>query len=240
VGFSDHLITAAVWYRLLDCGLRLPAGAGTDAMANYASLRGPVGMNRVYVRASSRESVLTGIKAGRTFATNGPLIGLRVGKAAEPGDTVALRSAAKLEYKAWFRSNVPIDRVELIWRGQIAARHVVHGTSADLTGSVLANESGWMLVRALSEEGSEDVLDIHPYATTGPIYVKVGGRPSRSRDAATWALQWLERLRKATLENQGYRTQGERDAVLRDISRATDVYRSCAGADERAGDDARP
>src|SRR5205823_11012515 len=83
-GFSDHLSTAAVWYRLLDCGLRLPAGAGTDAMANYASLRGPVGMNRVYVKAQgvlSRESFLAGLKAGRTFATNGPLVGLRVDKA---------------------------------------------------------------------------------------------------------------------------------------------------------------
>jgi hypothetical protein len=41
VGFSDHKITAAVWYRLLNLGFHLPAGAGTDAMANYASLRGP-------------------------------------------------------------------------------------------------------------------------------------------------------------------------------------------------------
>ncbi|HEX9637692.1 MAG TPA: CehA/McbA family metallohydrolase, partial [Acidobacteriota bacterium] len=31
VGFSDHLITAAVWYRLLNCGFKLPAGGGTDA-----------------------------------------------------------------------------------------------------------------------------------------------------------------------------------------------------------------
>src|SRR6202040_67453 len=50
VGFSDHRSTAAVWYRLLNLGFRIPAGAGTDAMANYASLRGPVGMNRVYAR----------------------------------------------------------------------------------------------------------------------------------------------------------------------------------------------
>ena len=41
MGFSDHHITAGIWYRLLNLGFRLPAGAGTDAMANYASLRGP-------------------------------------------------------------------------------------------------------------------------------------------------------------------------------------------------------
>ena len=50
VGFSDHRTTASVWYRFLNSGFRLPAGAGTDAMANFASLRGPVGLNRVYVR----------------------------------------------------------------------------------------------------------------------------------------------------------------------------------------------
>jgi len=39
---SDHLSTAPVWYRLLDadCDSR---GRRTDAMANYASLRGPSG-----------------------------------------------------------------------------------------------------------------------------------------------------------------------------------------------------
>ena len=37
VGFSDHRSTAAVWYRLLNLGFRIPAGAGTDATANYAA-----------------------------------------------------------------------------------------------------------------------------------------------------------------------------------------------------------
>ena len=44
IGFvDDYDATARVWYRLLNCGFRLPTGAGTDAMANFASLRGPVG-----------------------------------------------------------------------------------------------------------------------------------------------------------------------------------------------------
>ena len=41
LGFADHKSTAEVWYRLLNCGFHLPAAAGTDAMANYSSLRGP-------------------------------------------------------------------------------------------------------------------------------------------------------------------------------------------------------
>jgi TolB protein len=229
VGFSDHLSTAAVWYRLLDCGLRLPAGAGTDAMANYASLRGPVGLNRVYVKAHgelSRESFLAGLKAGRTFATNGPLVDLRVGTAGL-GDSVDVPAGSELQYHASLRANVPVAKLEVIWNGAVAARHDVNATSAEVTGRIDASDSGWMLVRAYSEEGNEDVLDIHPYATTSPIYVTVSGRPRRSRAAAAWALQWLDRLEKATVGHADYRTPAEREAVLHDISRAKVFYQSC-------------
>src|SRR5262249_55844211 len=78
VGFSDHRSTAEIWYRLLNCGFRLPTGSGTDAMANYASLRGPVGLNRVYAAVPpgpiNSDAWLTSLKQGRTFATNGPLL----------------------------------------------------------------------------------------------------------------------------------------------------------------------
>ncbi|PYV91287.1 MAG: hypothetical protein DMG90_07635, partial [Acidobacteria bacterium] len=83
VGFADHKSTAAVWYRLLNCGFRLPTAAGTDAMANFASLRGPVGLNRVYVNVPpgplNHTFWLDGLKHGRSFATNGPLLGFALG-----------------------------------------------------------------------------------------------------------------------------------------------------------------
>ena len=91
VGFSDHRSTAAVWYRLLNLGYHIPAGAGTDAMANFASLRGPVGMNRVFVRVPGgileMKAWLDGLKKGRTFATNGPLLKFILG-GQQIGDTV--------------------------------------------------------------------------------------------------------------------------------------------------------
>jgi len=191
-------------------------------------------MNRVYVKAQgalNRESFLAGLKAGRTFATNGPLVGLYLGKA-EPGNTVELPAGSTLEYRAWVRSNVPIAKLEVIWNGQVAARHDVNRASADVTGSISANESGWMLARAYSEFGHEDVLDIHPYAPTSPIYVTVQGHPRRSRTAATWAVQWLDRLEKATLAQPDYRKTAERETVLQDISRATGFYKSCS-ADQK-------
>ena len=122
LGFSDHRNTAAVWYKLLNCGFRLPAGAGTDAMTNFASLRGPVGLNRVYVKSGPRPldhaRFLKALKAGRTFATNGPLLELTVnGK--EIGSDVALKGPAKVTVKASMRSIVAVDRVEIVVNGVV-------------------------------------------------------------------------------------------------------------------------
>jgi len=165
-------------------------------------------------------------------------VGLRVGKAGL-GDTVKLQAGAELQNHAWLRSNVPATKLEVIWNGQVAARHDLNATSADVAGRITAKGSGWMLVRAWREEGDEDILDIHPYATTSPIYVTVGGRGHRSRAAATWALQWLDRLEQATLGNPDDRTRDERETVLRDLSCGRIFYQSCFDGDEGTGENAR-
>jgi hypothetical protein len=104
----------------------------------------------------------------------------------------------------------------------------VNAASADVSGEIVANGSGWLLARAYAEDGSEDVLDIYPYATTSPIYVVVDRRPRRSHAAAHWALQWLDRLQMAARANADYRSSEERDLVLRDIARAREFYETCA------------
>lgn len=97
LGFSDHIASAAVWYQLLNCGIKIPAAAGTDAMANYASLRGPVGLNRVYVKAEgslNQEKFQEAMKLGKSFVTNGPIIGFNV-EGAEAGDSIVIDAKGK-------------------------------------------------------------------------------------------------------------------------------------------------
>ena len=231
VGFSDHKATNAIWYRLLECGLTIPAGAGTDAMANYASLRGPVGLNRVYVPATgtlTREAFLDGVKRGRTVATNGALLSLTV-DGTSPGDTVTRAGAGTLGYRASLRANVPVDHLEVIWNGRVAAT-LTPGPdrkSADLSGDLAITGSGWLLLRAWNDGPDDSVLDIYPYATTSPVYVRVADRPRRSREAATYFLQWLDRIQTATERNPDYRTEAERAAVLQDVARARAFYEQC-------------
>lgn len=231
VGFSDHKATNAVWYRLLECGVELPAAAGTDAMANYSSLRGPVGLNRVYVPANgplTRESFLAAVKQGRGVATNGALIQLTVGDAS-PGDTVRLASAGRLRYRASLQANFPVDHLEVVWNGQVVASvpTAADRRSADAAGEIAVADSGWLLLRAWNDGPEADVMDIYPYATTSPVYVRVAGKSRRSREAASYFLRWLDRIQAATAASSSYRTDAERAAVLRDVAQARAFYEQC-------------
>ena len=238
VGFSDHRATNAIWYRLLDCGLRVPAGAGTDAMANYASLRGPVGLNRVYVPATgalTRDAFLDQVTSGRGTATNGAFLQLAVGDA-RPGDTIRLAEGRhSLAYRAVLAANFPVDHLEIVWNGQVVASLEPRKgrLSADIEGTLAVDESGWLLLRAWNDGPHPDVLDIYPWATTSPVYVQVGSDGRRSREAAVYFLRWIDRIRGATEKNPQYRSASERDAVLQDLERARRFYAQIV---ERSGE----
>jgi Tol biopolymer transport system component len=225
VGFSDHLATARVWFRLLNCGFRLPAGAGTDAMTNYASLRGPVGMNRVYVQSPvplDRARWYAALRAGKSFATNGPLVQLSIGQVGIGGDLTLPEGSHRLHVKVALRSNVAIDHLELVGNGVPVARIPLPAdrTSLDTTVTLDVSRSSWFVLRAYSDRAIEPVLDIYPYGSTSPIYVTVGGKPVRSRADAEYFLRWLDRLEAAATAHQGWNTTEEKREVLGRIQEA--------------------
>ena len=226
LGFvDDPMATARVWYRALNCGFRLPAGAGTDAMTNFASLHGPLGMNRVYVRtggALSQRRLLDSLRAGRSFATNGPLLEFRLG-AGGVGDELRLPAGGQeLPARIRLRSNVPVDHLEIVGNGQVVREIPLTGdrTRADVEVTLPVRSSGWFLVRARSERAIEPVLDLYPYATTSPLYVTVGAAPARSREDAEYFLRWIVRVEDAARSNKDWNTSAERDAALALIGRA--------------------
>jgi hypothetical protein len=230
VGFSDHKSTANVWYRLLNLGYRLPAGAGTDAMANYADLRGPVGMNRVFLDTGgdmSPEALKTALKGGRTFASNGPLLGLELG-GEHPGGTVALSRAGKVNYRIALRSPVPVEHLELVQNGEVVKSFRLAGDRRkfDAAGEVKLERSGWLVLRAWNEGADPEVLDLYPYATTSPVYIELpGGMPPAPADAAYFAA-WLDRTIADASNRTDYRTPAERAAIVDYLSKARDHFRS--------------
>jgi TolB protein len=230
LGFSDHKSTARVWYRLLNCGFRLPAAAGTDAMANFASLRGPVGLNRVYVEAPNGpldvELWLAHLKQGRTFATNGPLLGFSLGDQSL-GDELKLPAGThEVKFKAWLRSIVPVDHLEIICNGNVV-RDLKLGNNhetVDAVGTLPISTTGWCLLRASSDKAMYPVLDLYPYATTSPIYVTVSGSNPHPTEDAAYFIAWIDQLIAGAQANKDWNTEAEKLTVLDQLSRARKVY----------------
>ncbi len=229
LGFSDPTSTAEVWYKLLNCGFRLPTAAGTDFMGNYASLRGPVGLNRVYVEQKPGplkiEAWLASIKAGRTFATNGPLLHFSLGGQGVGGE-IRLEKKKEVQFSVEMSSIVPVDHLQIVCNGKVAREVAMDSDhkSARATGSIPIEDSGWCVLRAFSDKAEYPILDSYPYATTSPVYVSVAGAPVRNAADAAYFMTWVDRLIAAATSNTSWNTEAEKGAVLAMLQEARAKY----------------
>jgi TolB protein len=225
IGFADDYdATAKVWYQLLNCGFRIPAAGGTDAMANFASLRGPIGMNRVFVKSGILEHRrwLSALKAGKSFATNGPLLDFSL-NGRGIGDELRLpKGSTTLSARVTLHSYVPVDRLEIVHNGEVVSNIPLEGNRTDLVRSVSipVSSSGWYLLRARANGPVYPVLDVYPYATTSPIYVTVAGKPVRSPEDAKYFIRWIDRLETAAQRHPDWNTPDEKAEVLNSIRQA--------------------
>ena len=233
VGFSDHKSTAEVWYKLLNCGFRLPTAAGTDFMGNYASLRGPIGLNRVYAEVPAGslklEPWLQSIKAGRTFATNGPLLRFELG-GETPGGEVHLDKKQDVFFKAALGSIVPVDYLQIICNGKVARELDLSAnrTSAYVEGKLPLESSGWCILRTFSDKAEYPILDLYPYATTSPVYVDIAGAPLHNMEDAAYFVAWMGRLITAAQSSTTWNTETEQQAVLAIFQKARQKYENIA------------
>jgi TolB protein len=231
VGFSDHKSTAAVWYRLLNLGFRLPAGAGTDATTNYAApIRGQVGFDRVYAWVPDGPLNLAtwfdALKKGCTFATNGPLIEFTLGGQMPGGELKFDLPQTAVPFTAKLRSIVPVDHLEIVCNGKVAQSLALEGArdSADVTGALPINESGWCVLRAYTDKAEYPVLDKYAYAATSPIYVGVAGHPQRSPEDAKYFVAWIDRTIDITSRYPDWNSPEEKESVLQRLRAARAIY----------------
>ncbi len=189
-----------VWYNILNTGFRMSAVAGTD----YPFSRSLPGMERFYTRIEgplTYESWLEGIRQGRTFVTNGPLVEFRVGGRAA-GDELVLTEPGPVRVQGCVRfdpSRDDVQEMEIIENGQVRKTFRREGKSSSICADFEADvkESGWWALRA-----SGDKLDPpnHPasWAHSGAVYVMVQGTPPlfQHARAKALALTWAVRLQE--------------------------------------------
>jgi hypothetical protein len=193
-----------LYYRILECGLRIPpsAGSASGVMPN------PIGYNRVYVWVDkSRFNYQTwweGFKMGRVTVTNGPLI-RPYANGRLPGSVFKAAAGEKLgiDIAMNLTTRDPISYLEVIKNGQVVQS--VRLADWSRTGHfppLVFERSGWFLVRAIT-----DVEETYRFASSGPWYVEIGDEPRRvSRESAQFFLDWVgERAAQIKLDNPDQR-----------------------------------
>ena len=184
---------------------------------------------RVFVKSGAvldHRRWLAGLKAGRTFVTNAPLLEFSLGGRAI-GDEIRLAAGShRLEARVRVRSNVPIDHLEIIGNGKVVATIPLRGdrTMAGDSVSIPVTQSGWYVLRAYADRAALPVLDLYPFASTSPIYVNVGADPVRSPADAAFFVRWIERLEAVARASTAWNTPAEQARVLRHLAEARAVF----------------
>jgi hypothetical protein len=229
---NSYAAAVPLWYRLLNCGFRLPASAGTDCFLNRVVSRLP-GSDRCYVRIDGEFSYakwIEGLRAGRSFVTNGPFVELIV-DGRRPGDSVRLSAPGKtnVKSKAWW--HLPLRRAELVQDGKvIAAKEFAADGHWERTWEqeVPIEHSGWLALRTLGPSHPDNSAG-EAYAHTSPVYVEVAGRPPEARADAQFFVEWINRLETALRERDRIPTPPEKARVMAQLEAARAVYAKIAG-----------
>ena len=124
------------------------------------------------------------------------------------------------------QSIVPVDHLEVVVNGEVVQTIKTDDArqSADFSGKLKLDASSCVLLRAWNEDASPDVFDRFPYATTNPVFVKIGGSPIRSGADADYFIRWIDRVHDALSSNPHYNDDAERKAILSSIEKARSVF----------------
>ena len=220
--------TSEVLHRILNCGFKITHSGGEDSISNLH--RTPaVGAARVYAYLGDKLEWSRWVEAiadGRTFVTNGPLVGLEInGKIA--GDEIHLPAeGGSVEIHARLETAFPVEKLELLFNGRVVDSFPIEdgGRRADVRKRVDVAASGWFGLRARTEGPVHPIDDAHLHAETGAIYVYTGERPIRSREDGEYFVRWIDEITRQAERHPGWRSEREKAHVLGQFREARAIY----------------
>jgi len=216
-----------LWYKLLNCGFRIPAAAGTDCFLNRVRSY-PPGWGRVYVNLPdglSYRKWVNALKKGQAFTSNGPVLDFSVDSLGMGGE-VKLKSPGKVMVTAKAESQFPLESAELIFNGKVIRKVKLNNDNlgAVFSESIDIPGSGWLAFRV---EGplAKHIVGRSLIAHTNPVYITVPDHPMKNPDDADYFLKWIDRLEAQFRERDRVPTDRARQHVLGQINAARKVYK---------------
>ena len=228
---NDERITTPLWYRLLNCGFRCPASAGTDSFLNIPYHLIP-GAGRVYVKTEAEfnyENWIQAFKQGRTFVTNGPLLQFTF-NGADPGqEFIAARGETfEMEILGLAQSIVPMVSVEIVVNGEVV-RRIEAGTDPYLIPvkeTLILSKSSWVAVRTIGPGHRLVTNDQDVYAHTSPVYLTVDDLPVSSPEDARFFIEQIDVLISKMDAQGNFRDEAQRNEIVTRFRDAQVIYRA--------------
>ena len=200
------------WYEILNTGFRITPTGGTDYPCSGASIPG---RERFYTKVEgplTYENWLEGVRRGRTFVTNGPILEFQV-DAKEMGEEVVLEQAGSVDVQGRVRFDPTwddIERLEVIENGLLLRSFPRTRNSSEIRFRFEhpVGQASWLAIRASGRKLGEAEPRRRPSgvihgtfrptseAHSAPVYVSLDGAPPLSAHPRAKALArtWLARL----------------------------------------------
>jgi hypothetical protein len=180
--YSGHW-TFESWYKLLNCGFRVPLVGASGKDWNCV----PLGLVRTYARLPEGAPLTYGnwieaVRAGRTFVTMGPLLSFTV-NGEEAGSILHLSRPAAVHVHAEACSLEPFEGLHLIVNGEVIQSVEPAGSPlmAALDVEVPLTTNSWLAAFCSYESLPPYVLTQLSHAVhTSPVYVRFDGQPLRA------------------------------------------------------------
>ena len=223
-------LTNLTYYRFLNCGFRL-AVTGGSAMGVMPV---PLGYNRTYAKLGgplTEANYLKAIRAGRTFATSGPMLFFTV-DGFDGGSEIKYSTGQSkaVSIKAELQSIHPVDSLELISKGKVIKQiDLSNRTASPVLKEVLTTQlrpvrSGWVAARCIFTAPDGRSRQAH----TSGVYITVDGKPTASKADAEYMMRWIDQLLRISRKPDRYESETERAQVQKTFRKARQIYEDIA------------
>lgn len=203
-----------IWYEILNTGFRVTPIAGADYPCAGAVIPG---RERFYAKVEgpfNYKNWLEGVRKGRTFVTNGPILEFRVnGKGMGEEVVLGQPGSAQVEGRVRFGpTSDDVEHLEVIENGQLL-RSFPRATKSDEIRFKFEHniqQASWLAIRAHGNKLGEPspasgripggrihgVMGPNSEAHSAPVYITLKGAPPLSAHprAKVLARTWLARL----------------------------------------------
>jgi len=238
---SSDQLSMELWYRVLNCGYRIPGVAGTDVFLNWVKVpfaHGAPGGNRVYVKTDgvlNYSRWIEGLEAGRSFFTNGPVISLSV-NGSGVGSELSLSgpSPVTVSVEAELRHYLPLERLEIVWNGEVVFTGEA-GEDSDtirISTTLDLDSSGWIAARALGDQYQPDI-SARPWAHTNPVFIVLDSQPVDSSADRLFFVQQIDRLLQMVEIRDRFANQQDKDRFLSLMQSAREIHQAAAAGASR-------